>query len=185
MAKGNRPRDNRMNLKRRDLVRAAAATGLLAAGGAAIHVSSVSAQVSTRARIVIAGAGGAGMTAANRLVHRLGGASITVIERRNEHWYQPGFTLVAAGLKPANYTVLRNADFLPSGITWLKEQVAEFDLDANRVVTDAGTTVAYDFLIVATGLHLDYDAIEGFEIDRIGRDGIGSVYAGPEAAAAT
>jgi hypothetical protein len=47
------------------------------------------------------------------------------------------------------------------------------------------TQVNYDFLVVATGLKLDYEAIEGMSLDLIGKDGIGSVYAGPEAAAAT
>jgi sulfide:quinone oxidoreductase len=39
--------------------------------------------------------------------------------------------------------------------------------------------------VLATGLQLDYGAIEGMEVGRIGRDGLGSVYASPDAAAAT
>jgi hypothetical protein len=51
----------------------------------------------TNARIVIIGAGAAGTALANRLVDRLEGAQITLIDPRAEHLYQPGLTLVAAG----------------------------------------------------------------------------------------
>jgi sulfide:quinone oxidoreductase len=39
--------------------------------------------------------------------------------------------------------------------------------------------------VVATGLSLDYAAIEGMDVNRIGQDGLGSVYAGPAQAEAT
>ena len=51
-----------------------------------------------------------------------------------------------------------------------------------RVVTSSGRHLDYDFLVVATGLDLDWAAIEGMTTDLIGRDGIGSVYAGPDGA---
>ena len=52
-------------------------------------------------------------------------------------------------------------------------------------MTASAKTVAHDFLFVATGLRLDYGAIEGMSLDLIGKDGIGSVYAGPDYAAKT
>ncbi|HBR96936.1 MAG TPA: pyridine nucleotide-disulfide oxidoreductase, partial [Gammaproteobacteria bacterium] len=51
--------------------------------------------------------------------------------------------------------------------------------------TSSGKKVAYDFLIVAAGLKLDWDSIEGFSLDQVGKNGIGAVYAGPEYAAKT
>ena len=72
------------------------------------------AQVATNARIVILGAGAAGTALANRLARRLDGARITLIDPRAQHWYQPGLTLVAAGLKPADYVGQRTADWLPA-----------------------------------------------------------------------
>jgi sulfide:quinone oxidoreductase len=115
----------------------------------------------------------------------LEGASITLVDARKEHYYQPGFTLVAAGLKPEGYTVAANRDLVPSGVTLVEERVEEFDPGGNRVVTNTGRALPYDFLIVATGLRLDYGAITGMDMRLIGRDGIGSVFAGPKAAAAT
>ncbi len=140
-------------------------------------------KVRTNARIVIAGAGAAGLAAANRLVARLDGAKITVIDAKTEHWYQPGFTLVAAGIKAPSYVVPgKTSDFLPKGVEWIQARVAEFDPDGNKVVTDKGQTVPYDYLIVATGLVLDYDAIPGMDVNQIGKNGLGSVYHSPEKA---
>lgn len=141
--------------------------------------------VATRARIVIIGAGAAGTALANRLVQRLEGAVITVIDPRPEHLYQPGLSLVAAGLKPASYTVSKTADWLPKGIALIAEAAAAIDPVAKTVSTAGGQTVAYDFLIVASGLVLDHDAIEGFSLDMVGTNGIGALYAGPEYAART
>ena len=65
----------------------------LAAGGAAVAAvaapETARAQVATKARIVIIGAGAGGTALANRLVTRLDGAEITLIDPRAEHLYQP------------------------------------------------------------------------------------------------
>lgn len=143
------------------------------------------AAVKTKARIVIAGAGAAGLSMANRLAALLDGASITLIDERKAHYYQPGFTLIGAGLKPPAYAESTTREFVPRNSEWIEEAVAGFEPDANVVVTASGRRVVYDFLVVATGLKLDYAAIEGMSPDLIGKDGVGSVYAGPAAAVAT
>ncbi len=169
---------------RRRFLQLAAAAGL---GGSWFFgpAGGRAAAVATSARIVIAGAGAAGLATAARLSASLDGATITIIDGRKAHYYQPGFTLIAAGLKQPSYATSTTGQFVPRGVEWLEEAVAEIDPDANQVVTEGGTRVAYDYLFVATGLRLDYDAIAGMSVDLIGKDGIGSVYAGPEAAAAT
>jgi sulfide:quinone oxidoreductase len=115
----------------------------------------------------------------------LDGATITLIDRRRPHLYQPGLTLVAAGLKPMEYVIGETRRFVPRGATLIEEGVAEFDPEGKKVVTESGRAVPYDFLVLATGLELDYGAIEGMDVARIGRDGLGSVYASPEGAVAT
>ncbi|MCU0801218.1 MAG: NAD(P)/FAD-dependent oxidoreductase [Rhodobacteraceae bacterium] len=141
--------------------------------------------VATKARIVIIGAGAAGTALVNRLVQRLDGAQITIVDARAEHLYQPGLSLVAAGLKPASYTVSQTTDWLPSGITLVAENAAAIDPVAKTVATSGGQNLAYDFLIVAPGLVLDHDAIPGFSLDMVGQNGIGALYAGPAYAAKT
>ena len=143
------------------------------------------AAVRTQAKILILGAGAAGLASASRLAARLEGAEITLLDRRREHLYQPGFTLVAAGLKPSSYVVSRTREYVASGVSLIEERAAEIDPLAKSVTTDGGRRLAYDFLIVATGLDLDYAAIPGMDVTRIGQKGLGSIYAGPEQAAAT
>lgn len=157
----------------------ALAAAALAGGRAA------AAPVDTKARIVIAGAGAAGLAAASRLAQRLNGATITLVDARKQHYYQPGFTLIAAGLKPPAYSVSETGSYVPRSVQWIEEAVAEFDPVGNKLVTASGRAVPYDFLVVATGLELNYGGIAGMDLALIGRNGIGSVYAGPDQAAAT
>ncbi len=163
----------------------AAVAGL---GGGALFYGpgrSLAAPVRTSARIVIAGAGAAGLTAASRLADRLDGASITLIDPRQAHLYQPGFTLIAAGLKTPGYATSTTAEYVARGVDLIQEGVAEIDPDGNRVVTSSGRSIPYDYLVVATGAELNYEAIEGMDVSLIGQHGIGSVYASPDAARAT
>jgi sulfide:quinone oxidoreductase len=176
------PRATDLRQRRRFLQQGLAASGalLLSSAPAAANTPTTS-----RARIVIAGAGAAGLATASRLADRLNGASITVIDARKAHYYQPGFTLVAAGIKPVDYVRSTTREYLPNGVNLIEEAVAEFDPDGNKVVTSTGKAVPYDFLIVATGLSLDYEAIPGMDVTQIGKNGLGSIYHSPEAAAAT
>lgn len=160
----------------------------LAAGGLALAAGTPkarAARVRSSARIVILGAGAGGAAIANRLSERLEGAQITIVDGRQQHWYQPGFTLIAAGLRNADYAISGTTDWLPRGIDYINEYAAGIDPEAQRVTTTGGQRLDYDFLIVSTGLVLDWDAIEGFSLDMAGRDGITAHYAGPEHAAAT
>lgn len=171
-----------MNLTRRSL---------FALGGAAAVASAFGepqpsiAQIRTAAHIVIIGAGAAGTSLANRLVERLEGASITLIDPRPEHLYQPGLSLVAAGLKPASYVRSKTTDWLPKDIALITESAVAVDPVAKSVSLSGGQTLPYDFLVVAPGLVLDHDAIEGFSLDLVGKNGIGALYAGPDYAART
>lgn len=163
---------------------------LLAGGAALAAIAGMAGQVQARAspakaRIVIAGAGAAGLSLASRLRRQMPNATITIIDAKQDHHFQPGFTLIGAGLWSPGDVTFRNADFMPSGVEWVAEAVAEFDPDANNLTTSGGRRISYDFLFVATGLMLDYTAIEGMDASLIGKNGIASIYAGPEAAAAS
>jgi len=156
-----------------------------ALAGAAAAPVPARAAVKTSARIVIAGSGLGGIAVANRLSKMLDGAKITIVDRKEEHNYQPGYTLVATGVWPVDKVRDRNADFQPAGVEWVKDMVAGFDPAANTVVTAGGQRIPYDFLVVATGVHLDYAQIEGMDVGAIGNNGLTSVYPSPQAAQAT
>lgn len=156
----------------------------VAVGLLSVH-SLARAAIKTNAHVVIAGSGLGGIAIANRLSRLLDGVKITIIDAKEEHNYQPGYTLIATGVWPIEKVRERNADFQPAGVTWKKAMVTGFDPDSNTVTTSAGEKIKYDFLVVATGVHLDYGLIEGMDIAAIGQNGLMSVYPSPQAAQAT
>lgn len=171
------------SVSRRDLLKLGIGAGVI--GPLALTAGNAKA-VSTKAHIVIVGAGAGGLSMANRLTNSLQGAKITIIDAREKHYYQPGWTLVASGVWNKEKTETQVADWLPSSVNWVKGMVAEYNPDNNRVVLESGQTVDYDYLIVAAGLQLRYERIKGMDVNLIGQGkGVGSVYAGIDAAAAT
>ncbi len=113
-------------------------------------------------RILIVGGGTAGITVAAALT-RKGVTGISIIEPSEEHFYQPLWTLVGAGVVKKEKTRRPEASLIPRGVTWLRDRVKAFDPVSNRVETEASGAVSYDFLVVAPGLQLDWGAIEGLE----------------------
>jgi sulfide:quinone oxidoreductase len=169
-------------LDRRQLLKyglGAGAAGLLPLG------SLQASTLSTTARIVILGGGAAGMAMANRLSRRLDGARISLVEPREIHHYQPGWTLVASGVWNPDKTLRPNAQFVPRGIDWVRQPAAGIDAENRRVELANGNHLDYDYLVVATGLQLNYHLIDGMSPELVGSHGIGSVYASIEGATRT
>ena len=93
--------------------------------------------------------------------------------------------MIATGVWQLGRVVDDNRRYVPRNVEWIDAMVAEFDPDADRVVTDQGQVIEYGYLLVTTGLHLDFAAIEGMDPALIGREGIGCVYDTPEHAVGT
>ncbi len=175
-----------LNLSRRDFIKLSTASGVaVVAGTGAAAAPQVAEAVQTSARIVIVGGGAGGLTVAARLSNLLAGARITILEPNETHHYQPGYTLVGTGIYDKDEVLARTEDYIPGGVEWVRSGAAEFDPEANRVVTQDGDALEYDYLVVATGCELRFDWIEGMSRDLVGREGIGSNYAGADGAAAT
>ena len=104
-------------------------------------------------RIVILGAGTGGTVMANRLHRRLDPAAwaITVIDRDNDHYYQPGFLFIPFGFYTKKDIVKPRAKFLPRMVEFIVSEVDRISPSANEVVFKDGSTLGYDILIVATG----------------------------------
>lgn len=169
-------------LSRRQALFGLAAAG--AASGFALNgAREAQARSMAQAHIVIAGAGAGGLTAASQLSRRMPNARITIIDRQERHYFQPGYTLIGSGVWREGQVIDSTERFLPRNVDWVRADIAEFDPDGNRVVTSNGQEIAYDYLIVAIGVHLDYEAVEGMERSLIGSHGIASIYAGPAEAA--
>lgn len=124
--------------------------------------------------ILIVGGGTAGITVAAQLRAR-GVAGIAILEPSEKHYYQPLWTLVGAGVVSKESTERAEADFIPDGVTWIRDAVASFEPDANALTTRAGAKLTYDQLIVAVGIQLDWHKIDGLPA-ALGRDGVVSNY---------
>ena len=106
-------------------------------------------------RIVVLGAGTGGTLAANRLRHELGdAAAITVVDRDNNHIYQPGLLLVPFGLARPDRIVRPRARQLHPGIGYHQSAIDHVDIERREVHLDGGTVLPYDVLVVATGAAL-------------------------------
>jgi sulfide:quinone oxidoreductase len=125
--------------------------------------------------VVVVGGGAAGIAAATSLLNRHAGLRIAVVEPADAHYYQPGWTMVGAGLFTAGETMQTMARVMPSGVSWLKGAVCAFEPDANRVLLEDGKVLRYDQLIVCPGLKLDWDAIPGL-VATLGQNGVTSNY---------
>ena len=126
-----------MNTNRRQFLSLLTASAALPLGAPRVGATAIE----TSANIVIIGAGAAGTALANRLVRRLNGARITLVDPRKEHLYQPGLTLVAAGLKPADYVVSETTDWLPDGVDLIREAASGIDPETKTVTTSGGQTL--------------------------------------------
>jgi len=126
--------------------------------------------------ILVIGAGAGGLSAAARLLEADPAADVTLLDPAENHYYQPLWTLVGAGVVPREDSVRKMADLIPRGATWIREAAASFDPERNTVVTAGGRTLTYDYLVVSPGLQIDWDAIPGLR-DGLGQHGICSNYA--------
>ncbi|PIF03934.1 MAG: sulfide:quinone reductase [Arcobacter sp.] len=152
-------------ISRRDAMKMMGLSGAaLFAGGTTLEASEETATSKAKAKILIVGGGLAGMSTAARLTNNLTNPDITVIEpEENSVSYQPGQTLVAAGLWTKDDIIYKRDDFVPAGTKLVKEKAMQFDPNNNTVTTDKGTVLKYDYLIIAAGLKLNYAGIKGLE----------------------
>ncbi len=109
-----------------------------------------------RPRVVIVGAGFAGLHAAKALAHLP--VDVTVVDRRNHHTFQPLLYQVAlAVLSPADIaqpirTILRRQ----RNTQVLMDEVTGIDAAARHIELASGAALEYDYLVLATGATHSY-----------------------------
>ena len=117
----------------------------------------------TRHHVVVVGAGFGGLEA----VHRLAGApvSITVIDARNHHLFQPLLYQVAtASLAPSEIAwPIRHLLRSRPEVTTLLATVVGVDAKVQRVLLEDGSSLSYDTLVLATGARHAYFGHDDWE----------------------
>jgi len=102
--------------------------------------------------LVVLGAGTAGTMAANRLRRALPASwSVTVVDRDDEHLYQPGLLLLPFGTYRPEQLVRSRHAFVADGIELLAGEVDRVDATARTVHLADGRELAYDLLVIASG----------------------------------
>ena len=110
----------------------------------------------TRPRVVIVGAGFAGLRAALGLAHLP--VDVTVVDRSNHHTFQPLLYQVAlAVLSPADIAQpIRSILRKQANTQVLMDEVVAIDTPSRRVSLRSGAQLAYDYLVLATGATHSY-----------------------------
>ncbi|GBQ26720.1 oxidoreductase [Acetobacter estunensis NRIC 0472] len=125
--------------------------------------------------ILIVGGGAAGIAVAARLRRERPSLSVGVIDPSTTHAYQPGWTLVGAGVMTLRETLRQEGGLIPNGVTWLRASAQSFQPDEHVVTLDDGQRIGYRRLILCPGLQLDWDKIEGLS-ETLGSNGVCSNY---------
>jgi NADH:quinone reductase (non-electrogenic) len=105
-------------------------------------------------RVVILGAGFAGLAAA-RALHRKG-LAVTVIDRQNHHLFQPLLYQVATGtLDSSEVASPIRQELERDDVSVILGQARSIDVETKTVELEHGE-IAYDYLIIATGASQSY-----------------------------
>jgi len=86
--------------------------------------------------------------------------SITVVDQDTEHLYQPGFLFIPFWMEPTRVKKDRRG-FLPEGVEFVEAAIRRVDPHAREVHLADDRTLAYDWLVIATGTRPDPTLVEG------------------------
>lgn len=128
-----------------------------------------------KTKVVIIGAGTAGLSVLKNLHRRRKDLDLIIIEPNQTHYYQPLWTLVSGGIFPFSKSARPMSKLIPQDVQWIKESVSGFDPENNLVLLKNGDQVNYDYLIVAPGIQIDWHKIEGLK-ETLGKNGVCSNY---------
>src|SRR5271168_3372497 len=116
---------------------------------------------SSHHQVLVVGGGTAGITVAAILKRRAFGADIAIVEPSSDHYYQPAFTLVGAGVYPLSRTRRADEGLVPVGARRSHDSARTFEPEKNTVHLKDDDALIDDYLVVCTGVKLDWGKIEG------------------------
>ena len=117
-------------------------------------------------KIVILGSGAGGTMVAAKLHKELIGEGwqITIIDKDPMHHYQPGWLFIPFGIYTPQECVKPKADFIPTGVDLVVDEVVNVDREKKQVKTKRGQ-YDYDWLVIATGCRIVPEETDGMMDD--------------------
>jgi sulfide:quinone oxidoreductase len=117
--------------------------------------------------VIILGAGTAGTMMANHLHGKLDKMqwTISIIDERKNHYYQPGFLFLPFDFYRPEVLVQPIQKFIPRGVNFINDSVDKIIAEENIVQMSGGRKYEYDVLIIATGADIAPEEIEGMNGD--------------------
>ena len=119
-------------------------------------------------RVVILGGGVGGTLTANLLVRKLRHeidrheATVTLVDEKGEHVYQPGFMYIAMGGERAENLARPERSLLDDRVLLQVARAMYIDEANGRIDLEDGSHIGYDQLVIATGSRIVPEAIEHF-----------------------
>ncbi|MCL6573557.1 MAG: NAD(P)/FAD-dependent oxidoreductase [Bacillus sp. (in: Bacteria)] len=119
-------------------------------------------------RVVIIGGGSGGMMIANRLARQLGDkvkneeVEITLISNTDKHIYQPGYMFIAFNEKAPEHFIRKQHALAHRNVQVVYDDVTKIDPENQKVIS-TNYQFLYDYLVIATGSHPDFDSVPGLK----------------------
>lgn len=116
-------------------------------------------------KILILGAGTGGTIMLNKLQNTLDQNEwkITIVDKHEIHYYQPGFLFIPFGIYNKKDVVKPKRDFFPSGTDVVMSGIERIEPENKRVVLTDNSILSYDILIIATGSKIKPEETEGLK----------------------
>jgi sulfide:quinone oxidoreductase len=114
--------------------------------------------------LLILGAGTGGTMVANKMIHELDSREweIIIVDRDETHYYQPGLLFIPFGIYSSRDVEKPKRDFIPRGVKLILSDIEVIEPDKNRVIlTRENQVINYDYLVIATGTHIQPGETEG------------------------
>jgi len=151
-----------MTFDRREFLKISGAGGALAVAGLSGCATTVA---SARPKIVVVGAGFGGATFARYLKMWEPKAEVTVIEPNDHFTSCPFSNTVLAGINNLEDISFGYDNVKKVVDGWVQDTVTAIDTTKRSVTTAGGKTLAYDRLVLAGGIELLFDKVQGYDAE--------------------
>ncbi|MDU1668855.1 MAG: FAD/NAD(P)-binding oxidoreductase, partial [Bradyrhizobium sp.] len=136
--------------------------GLIAASAALLAAPTVL-RAQTTARVIVIGGGFGGASCARALRQADAKLEVTLVEANKTFTSCPQSNEVIAGLREISAQYFGYDKIAAEGVRVVLLAAAAIDAPAHKVTLVDGATLAYDRLVLAPGIDIDFTALQGYD----------------------